>query len=138
MIQADLFPYLIDQDFIKYYLANKKEIKRINRRIAKIEINRIKDKRYSNKRIYIQSDGTISLKSYSNYKLHKELDSVRKQLIFFHKKHKDSVKIKVNAFDFLMSYWEEKPIINTRFQQINWYNKKRNVFIKNNNQGILF
>jgi len=115
MIQADLFPYLIDQDFIKYYLANKKEIKRINRRIAKIEINRIKDKRYSNKIKYIQSDGTISLKSYSNYKLHKDLDSVRKQLIFFHKKHKDSVKIKVNAFDFLMSYWEEKPIINTRF-----------------------
>ena len=114
MIQADLFPYLIDQDLIKYYLANKKEIKRINRRIAKIEINRIKDKRYSNKIKYIQSDGTISLKSYSDYKLHKDLDSVRKQLIFFHKKHKDSVKIKVNAFDFLMSYWEGKPIINTK------------------------
>ena len=115
MIQADLFPYLIDQDFIKYYLTNKKEIKRINRRIAKIEINRIKDKRYSNKRMYIQSDGTISLKSYSNYKLHKELDSVRKELILFHKQHKESLKIKVDSFDFLMSYWEEKPIINTRF-----------------------
>ena len=115
MIQADLFPYLIDQDFIKYYLANKKEIKRINRRIAKIEINRIKDKRYSNKRIYIQSDGTISLKKYSNCKLHKELDSVRKELIFFHKKQKELLKIKVDSFDFLMSYWEEKPIINTRF-----------------------
>ena len=36
MIQADLFPYLIDQNFIEYYLANKKEIKKINRRIAKI------------------------------------------------------------------------------------------------------
>ena len=115
MIQADLFPYLIDQDFIKYYLANKKEIKRINRRIAKIEINRIKDKRYSNKIKYIQPDGTISLKSFSNYKLHKELDSVRKELIFFHKKQKELLKIKVDSFDFLMSYWEEKPIINTRF-----------------------
>ena len=115
MIQADLFPYLIDQDFIKYYLANKKEIKKINRRIAKIEINRIKDKRDSNKIKYIQSDGTISLKSYSNYKLHKELDSVRKELILFHKQHKESLKIKVDSFDFLMSYWEEKPIINTRF-----------------------
>ena len=114
MIQADLFPYLIDQDFIKYYLANKKEIKRINRRIAKIEINRIKDKKYSNKRIYIQSDETISLKSYSNYKLHKELDNVRKELIFFHKQQKESLKIKVNSFDFLMSYWEGKPIINTK------------------------
>jgi hypothetical protein len=36
MIQADLFPYLIDQDFIKYYLANKKEIKKINRKISNI------------------------------------------------------------------------------------------------------
>ena len=27
----------------------------------------------------------------------------------------DSLKIKVDSFDFLMSYWEEKPIINTRF-----------------------
>ena len=115
MIQADLFPYLIDQDFIEYYLANKKEIKKINRRIAKIEINRIKDKRYSNKIKYIQSDGTISLKSFSSYKLHKELDGVRKELIFFHKKQKELLKIKVNAFDFLMSYWEEKPIINTSF-----------------------
>ena len=115
MIQADLFPYLIDQDFIKYYLANKKEIKRINRRIAKIEINRIKDKRYSNKIKYIQSDGTISLKSFSNYKLHKELDSIRQQLLLLHNQYKESLKIKTNAFDFLMSYWEEKPIINTRF-----------------------
>ena len=115
MIQTDLFPYLIDHDLIEFYLANKKEIKKINRKIAKIEINRIKDKRYSNKIKYIQSDGTISLKSYSNYKLHKELDSVRKELIFFHKKQKELLKIKVDSFDFLMSYWEEKPIINTRF-----------------------
>ena len=115
MIQGDLFPYLIDQDFIKYYLANKKEIKKINRRIAKIEINRIKDKRYSYKRTYIKSDGTISLKSYTNYKLHKELDSVRKELILFHIQQRESLKIKVDSFDFLMSYWEEKPIINTRF-----------------------
>ena len=115
MIQADLFPYLIDQDFIKYYLANKKEIKKINRRIAKIEINRIKDKRHLYKRKYIQSDGTISLKIYSNYKLHKELDSVRKELILFYIQQRESLKIKVDSFDFLMSYWEEKPIINTRF-----------------------
>ena len=115
MIQGDLFPYLIDHNFIKYYLANKKEIKKINRRIAKIEINRIKDKRYSYRRKYIQSDGTISLKSYSNYKLHKDLDSVRKELILFHIQQRESLKIKVDSFDFLMSYWEEKPIINTRF-----------------------
>ena len=36
MIQADLFPYLIDQNFIKYYLKNKKEIKKIDRKIGKI------------------------------------------------------------------------------------------------------
>jgi hypothetical protein len=115
MIQADLFPYLIDQDLIKYYLANKKEIKKINRAIAKIEINRIKDKRHSKKRMYILPDGIISLESYSNYKLHKELDSIRQQLLLLHNQYKESLKIKTNAFDFLMSYWEEKPIINTRF-----------------------
>jgi hypothetical protein len=115
MIQADLFPYLIDQDFIKYYELNKKEMKSLDRKIAKIEINRIKDKRYSRKIKYIQSDGTFSLKTYSHYKLHKDLDNIRQELIFFHKQRKDSLKIKVDSFDFLMSYWEGKPIINTRF-----------------------
>jgi hypothetical protein len=110
MIQADLFPYLIDQDLIKYYLANKKEIKKINRAIAKIEINRIKDKRHSKKRMYIKPDGTFSLKNYSYYKLHKELDSIRQQLLLLHNQYKESLKIKVNSFNFLMSYWEGKAI----------------------------
>ena len=115
IIQTDLFPYLIDHDLIKFYLANKKEIKKINRAIAKIEINRIKDKRHLNKSEYIQPDGTFSLKNYSYYKLHKELDSIRQEMLFLYKQHKESLKIKKNSFDFLMSYFEGKTIRDPRF-----------------------
>ena len=70
--------------------------------INNTSINRIEDKRYLNKREYIQPDGTFSLKNYSYYKLHKELDSIRQEMLFLHKQHKESLKIKANSFDFLM------------------------------------
>ena len=63
MIQADLFPYLMDHDLIKYYLDNKKEIKKINRKIAKIEHTRVRTKITITFLRLPQEDGTIALQN---------------------------------------------------------------------------
>ena len=55
MTQTYLFPYLMDQDLIKTYWDYKKEIKKIDRAIGKIEYTRIN----APSPRYLQENGTF-------------------------------------------------------------------------------
>ena len=104
MIQADLFPYLMDHDLIKSYLNIKKEIKKINREIAKIEHTRIKTKITTTYLRLPQEDGTFALQNYSLCKIHKELEEVQQELLVHYEKRKASLIEVDKANQALMNY----------------------------------
>jgi len=104
MIQTDLFPYLMDHDLIKYYLGNKKEIKKINRKIAKIEHTRITRKITITFLRLPQEDGTFSLQNYSLCKLHETLEEVEQELLVHYKSRKVKLLRAVKAFQFIMNH----------------------------------
>ena len=104
MIQADLFPYLIDHDLIKFYLNNKKEIKKINRKIAKIEHTRVRTKITITYLRLPQEDGTFALQIYSLCKLHEALEEVEQELLVHYKSRKIKLLRAVKAFQFIMNH----------------------------------
>jgi len=106
MIQTDLFPYLIDHDLIEFYLANKKEIKKINRKIAKIEHTRIRSKITTTYLRLPQEDGTFALQNYSLCKLHEALEEVQQELLVHYKSRKVKLLRAVKAFQFIMNHIE--------------------------------
>jgi len=106
MIQADLFPYLMDQDLIKFYLNNKKEIKKIDRAIAKMEHARIRTEISTTHLRHPQEDGTFSLQHYSLYKFHKNLEEANQELMVYYEKRKASLIKAVKAFQFIMNHIE--------------------------------
>ena len=104
IIQADLFPYLIDHDLIKFYLDNKKEIKKINRKIAKIEHTRVRTKITITFLRLPQEDGTFALQNYSLCKLHETLEEVEQELLVHYKSRKVKLLRAVRAFQFIMNH----------------------------------
>ena len=104
MIQADLFPYLMDHDLIKYYLGNKKEIKKINRKIAKIEHTRITRKITITFLRLPQEDGTFALQNYSLCKLHEALGECEQELLVHYKSRKVYLLKLVKGFQFIMNH----------------------------------
>jgi hypothetical protein len=104
MIQTDLFPYLIDHDLIEFYLANKKEIEKINRKIAKIEHTRIKSKITTTYLRLPQQDGTFALQNYSLCKLHEALGETQQELLVHYESRKVYLLRLVKSFQFIMNH----------------------------------
>ena len=104
MIQTDLFPYLIDHDLIEFYLANKKEINKIIRKIAKIEHTRIKSKITTTYLRLPQQDGTFALQNYSLCKLHEALGETQQELLVHYESRKVYLLRLVKGFQFIMNH----------------------------------
>ena len=100
MTQTDLFPYLMDQDLIKTYWDYKKEIKKIDRAIGKIEYTRINTPSLR----YLQEKGTFSLQDFSLYKLNKELEVIHQELMVHYQSRKTDLIKAVKAFQFIMNH----------------------------------
>ena len=86
MIQADLFPYLVDQDFVKYYFKNKKEIKKLDRRIGKIARENINLQIACRQLQKHKKENVIQFKDYYLYKLDREIDHLNQKLLFYYEK----------------------------------------------------
>ena len=100
MTQTDLFPYLMDQDLIKTYWDYKKEIKKIDRAIGKIEYTRINTPSLR----YLQENGTFSLQDFSLYKLNKELEVIHQELMVHYQSRMTDLIKAVKAFQFIMNH----------------------------------
>ena len=103
MIQADLFPYLIDQNFIKYYLKNKKEIKKIDRKIGKIARENINLQIACRQLQKHKKENVIQFKDYYLYRLDREIDHLNQKLLFHYEKRKKYLAEQVGHFQYLIN-----------------------------------
>ena len=103
MIQADLFPYLIDQNFIKYYLKNKKEIKKIDRKIGKIARENINLQIACKQLQKHKKENVIQFKDYYLYKLDRKIDNLNQKLLFYYEKRKKYLTEQVGHFQYLIN-----------------------------------
>tara|TARA_B100001059_G_C17254888_1_gene296076 strand:- start:125 stop:439 length:315 start_codon:yes stop_codon:yes gene_type:complete len=103
MIQADLFPYLIDQNFIKYYLKNKKEIKKIDRKIGKIARENINLQIACKQLQKHKKENVIQFKDYYLYRLDREIDHLNQKLLFHYEKRKKYLAEQVGHFQYLIN-----------------------------------
>ena len=103
MIQADLFPYLIDQDFVKYYFKNKKEIKKIDRKIGKIARENINLQITCRQLQKHKEEKVIQFKDYYLYKLDRKIDNLNQRLLFHYEKRKKYLIEQVGDFQYLIS-----------------------------------
>ena len=103
MIQADLFPYLIDQDFVKYYFKNKKEIKKLDRRIGKIARENINLQIACRQLQKQKKENVIQFKDYYLYKLDRKIDHLNKKLLFHYEKRKKYLTEQVEHFQYLIN-----------------------------------
>ena len=104
IVQTDMFPYLIDHDLIKFYLANKKELKKINRKIAKIKHTRIKSKITTTYLRLPQEDPTFALQNYSLCKLHEALGETQQELLVHYESRMKALLRAIDAFQFIMNH----------------------------------
>ena len=103
MIQADLFPYLIDQDFVKYYFKNKKEIKKIDRKIGKIARENINLQITCRQLQKHKEEKVIQFKDYYLYKLDRKIDNLNQRLLFHYEKRKKYLMEQVGDFQYLIN-----------------------------------
>ena len=103
MIQADLFPYLIDQNFVKYYLKNKKEIEKIDRKIGKIARENINLQIACKQLQKHKKENVIQFKDYYLYKLDREIDNLNQKLLFYYEKRKKYLTEQVGHFQYLIN-----------------------------------
>ena len=103
MIQADLFPYLIDQNFVKYYLKNKKEIEKIDRRIGKIARENINLQIACRQLQKHKKENVIQFKDCYLYKLDREIGYLNKKLLFHYEKRKKYLTEQVEHFQYLIN-----------------------------------
>ena len=103
MIQADLFPYLIDQDFVKYYFKNKKEIKKLDRKIGKIAHENINLQITCRQLQKQKKENVIQFKDYYLYELDREIDHLNQKLLFHYEKRKKYLAEQVGHFQYLIN-----------------------------------